>query len=557
MAEGIAIRDVLELPALAGARVVGGANGLDRQVRQVNVMEVPDILDWVTPDELLLTTAYPLRDDPVALASLVPRLAEKGLAGIAIKPTRYIGHIPQDMLDAADRLGFPLLELPPRTSFNEVITEILSSILDRQAARLQRSAAIRDRFMAIVLSGGGLPRIAEALAESVGWPVLIVDPTGHLLARSAKSEAYLGAALPPGTVVAVQDLERADRGIQPASVDIAGRSVPASVQPIRAGSERYGAVIVLAVASAISGDDLEALEYSATVAALRQVQARVVAEADRRFQTVCLEELVTGHITDRGVVLEWAVEFGWDLSSPRAVLVAEVDSAAVADASRREHEGATIRHRLAEAARLSLVRGAIVWERSRDVAALLVAGARGDAAHEAAAADLQAEVARRVPGALVTVGIGRVVDDPLRLRDSFAEARHARAVVRWTHGPGSIGRFEALGLDRLMASTPESERRAFLSTAIGPLLAQDERHGTALVATLERWLADRNGAAAARDLFIHYNTLKNRLDRIEALIGPFLGDPARCLELALAVRLLRLGRGAPPPERDQPTSPRS
>ena len=30
-------------------------------------MEVPDILDWVKPDELLLTTAYPLREDPAAL----------------------------------------------------------------------------------------------------------------------------------------------------------------------------------------------------------------------------------------------------------------------------------------------------------------------------------------------------------------------------------------------------------------------------------------------------------------------------------------------------------
>jgi DNA-binding PucR family transcriptional regulator len=42
---------------------------------------------------------------------------------------------------------------------------------------------------------------------------------------------------------------------------------------------------------------------------------------------------------------------------------------------------------------------------------------------------------------------------------------------------------------------------------------------------------------------VHYNTLKNRLERIEALIGPFIEDTARCLELALAVRLMRLGRG--------------
>ena len=86
--DAIRLADVVRLPILRHAQVVGGALGLDHLVRSVNVMEVPDIIEWVKPDELLLTTAYPLRDDPEALAALIPRLAEKGLAGMAHKPTR-------------------------------------------------------------------------------------------------------------------------------------------------------------------------------------------------------------------------------------------------------------------------------------------------------------------------------------------------------------------------------------------------------------------------------------------------------------------------------------
>jgi len=111
---GVPIAEVLELPILGGARLVGGRAGLDRIVRSVNVMEVPDILDWVKPDELLLTTAYPLREDLAALTELVPHLVDHGLAGMAIKPTRYIGSIPAAMVAEADRLGFPLIELPRR-----------------------------------------------------------------------------------------------------------------------------------------------------------------------------------------------------------------------------------------------------------------------------------------------------------------------------------------------------------------------------------------------------------------------------------------------------------
>src|SRR5438046_4953528 len=61
---GLPVREVLGLPTLAGARVLAGAGGLDRVVQRLNVMEVPDILPWVKPHELLLTTGYPLRHDP-------------------------------------------------------------------------------------------------------------------------------------------------------------------------------------------------------------------------------------------------------------------------------------------------------------------------------------------------------------------------------------------------------------------------------------------------------------------------------------------------------------
>src|SRR4051812_322210 len=182
---GVPVSEVLGLSPMHQARLVAGEAGLGRMVRSVNVMEVPDILDWVKPDELLLTTAYPLREDPAALARPVPRLADLGLAGIAIKPTRYISAIPESMIAAAERVAFPLIELPPPASFNEIIGAVLGVILDRQAVRLRRAADIHDRFTGIVLNGGGLRQIAEALAESIGMPVAIIDTQGGGLAPSA------------------------------------------------------------------------------------------------------------------------------------------------------------------------------------------------------------------------------------------------------------------------------------------------------------------------------------------------------------------------------------
>jgi purine catabolism regulator len=520
MIDSVAVAELLKVPTLARARVVGGHDGLRRPVRGVNVMEVPDILDWVKPDELLLTTAYPLRDDPVALDALIPRLAERGLAGIALKPGRYIKAIPPSMIEAADQHAFPLIELPPEASFNEIINSVLTVILDAQAARLQRSAAIHDRFTTIALSGGGLRQIAEALAELVGRPVAIVDAQDVVQWRTSDLAPAGESGLPGGGSM----------------TEAHGREI---VQPIQVGTERYGAILVADDEAGLGPDRLEAIEYAATVAALRQVQTRAVAEADRRFQAVCLEELITGHVADRSVLMERAAAFAWDLATPRAVLLADVEAVAGRPFSAlagTPEEGA-LRHGLAEAARASLGPGSIVWERSREIGALVSAGPSG---HREIGAALQAEASRRLPGIVVSVGIGRAAVDPLDLHRSFGEARRALSIGRWAHGPGEVTAFDDLGLDRLLVAVPVAEAEAFCADVLGRLEAYDAARGTTLVATLEMFLATRNAALAARRLYLHYNTLKNRLAKIEEIIGPYLEDPDRCLSLALALRMRRL-----------------
>jgi purine catabolism regulator len=543
MDQTLPLREALRLAPLRRARVVAGAAGLDRPVAHVNVMEVPDITGYVKPNQLLLTTAYPLRDERAELAALVPRLARRGLAGLAIKPARYIDAIPETMIESAERLGFPLLELPPETSFEEIITAVLGQLLNAQALRLQRSAAIHDRFTRIVLSGGGLREIVQVLSELIGCPALVADPDGTVLAHSGEALAReLGGALASLLEPAEDRADSAGASLRWARLPLSSGPRSVAIQPVLVDAWRQGAIVVAAEAGSLGEEQLAALEQAATVTALRLVQARAVAESDRRFRVVCLEELVTGQVADRELLRERALAFGWDLSLPRAVLVAELEALG----GRRftqlvgSPEEGRAWHRLAEAAASALGKEAIVWERSAGLAAL-VAPAGGAAARLGEVARrLQVEAGRRLPGAVVGVGIGRLCRDPLELHRGHLEALRALSVGRRARGPGQITLFDDLGLDRLLASCPDDELASFWQVTLGRLAAYDAAHDAGLLDSLEAYLAHQgNVARAARALFVHYNTLRNRLARIEQLVGPFQTDPERCLSLALALHATR------------------
>ena len=81
--------------------------------------------------------------------------------------------------------------------------------------------------------------------------------------------------------------------------------------------------------------------------------------------------------------------------------------------------------------------------------------------------------------------------------------------------------------------------------AVDLLIADDAQRRTALLDTLERYLAERRSVIeSARALYIHPNTLRQRLARIEELTGLKL-DADDLLSLELAIKLARLhGRPA-------------
>jgi purine catabolism regulator len=304
-------------------------------------------------------------------------------------------------------------------------------------------------------------------------------------------------------------------------------------QPIRAGDHEYGEIVALTGGRSLDDDQLVALERASMAIAVRLAQASAVAEAQERFAAISLEELIAGHAGDTSDVTERALSFGWDLGRPRAVLLASVDPPTERDPLQRALRS------IAAAARATLGRDAIVWSRSATIAALVAPATDDPGERRRIAEGLRRELDARVTSATVSIGVGRRVADPADLPRSFREASRAVDVGRWAKGRHVTEVFDELGLDRLLASAPPDDLAEFVEHAIGPLVDHDRANDSDLVRTFEVWLETRNMAEAARRMHVHYNTFKNRLERIETILGPAMTNAARSLECEVAIYIAR------------------
>jgi hypothetical protein len=146
----------------------------------------------------------------------------------------------------------------------------------------------------------------------------------------------------------------------------------------------------------------------------------------------------------------------------------------------------------------------------------------------------------------LAIGISAPAEGVAALSGALHEAQSARrlATIRAAAAPAPVPAVYVVTSDEvashelLLASVPGSVLRSFRDRLLGPLLAYDEGHRAELLPTLREFLACSGSwnACAAR-MYVHVNTVRYRIRRIEELTGRDLSCLDDQVDFFLALRV--------------------
>lgn len=360
--------------------------------------------------------------------------------------------------------------------------------LTSHVAARDRADRVQRELVDAVLAGGGLAPVAATLSTALRATVAIVGADGVFRASHGDESLVVGGGVP-------------------SAID-----VDALMSPIVAGGRRLGAIVVGPSSRLLDDVDRRTIERAGQVVALLALSEEAVAEADHRQRSDLLVDLVTASRQRRGDVEAALRRAGVDPQRLGAVTALAVVGERRAEAARTlaQHLGA----------------GALVGELDG-----LVVAAHGAAFDEVAYRRLRASLATEV--LLVTA-----VTDPVEIARATDDVRSALGAAR------ALGLCDALvPADELVpyAAAVGTDRRAltaFLDAALGAVRRHDAARGSDLLATLRAFV--RNGASptrTARALTFHTNTILQRLEKLDALLGAGWRDDERFFRLSVAVRL--------------------
>ncbi|MCM3213931.1 PucR family transcriptional regulator ligand-binding domain-containing protein [Niallia taxi] len=186
---GITINELLRLPVLKDAKVISGEKGLNRMVRYLDIMEVPDIKGWLREGELLLTTAYAIRHDTKLLSNLVQHLAQADAAALAIKRERYLRDLPEEMLQISNDFNLPIIELPTEIPYIDITNAVMELLIDKQTYLLRRSEELYKKLTTLVLENSGIQTVADNVSGLLKSPIWLLDRKGNTIVSAPQGDS--------------------------------------------------------------------------------------------------------------------------------------------------------------------------------------------------------------------------------------------------------------------------------------------------------------------------------------------------------------------------------
>jgi purine catabolism regulator len=544
--------------ALSAAKLVGGAEGLDRQVEWVRLMETPEIQPRA--GDLMFTTGFPIKDDPAAQIGLVARIADSGGAGLVVRPLPYLRKIPPEMITEADRLKVPLFTIPPDVQFVDLMAPLLERIINAEHWRLKRSIEIHRRFTELVLDGKGVNEICRTLADLLESAVSVEDASFHLLAHAGGStdphrkETILRQGTPqrvlfdPQIQRILREVEARRGPVKVPAFPHLGMSRERLIAPIFAANQVLGYISVLDHPPQNEELAFMAIEQAALVLALSIAKERELSEVEGRVRGEFLEDLLHGTYGDESAAQRRARHVGYPLHGTHIVMLVDIDDFRGFNKARQITEDAIqalkreFLRRVTAVVRAGYQR-ALVQGRSDQVVALLPLGTEGGDHHSRSHAlglQVQQAVAEWKPGFTVSVGFSAPIEAPAGVEGALREVTSIMESLARFKRWAQVVAVPELGLTGLLAAVSDERLVDYSRRHLGPLIEHDSARKGALVATLRAFLETGEQQQAAQLLRVHTNTLRYRLDRIREISGLDLEDPETRLNLSVALRVQAL-----------------
>ncbi|MFJ7727584.1 PucR family transcriptional regulator [Neobacillus sp. NPDC097160] len=559
----LTVKDLFNIKAIDGIKIIAGEKGIDNEISIVNIIENPGAFDWLSPNELLLSTGFIFIENEELQNRIIKELSEINCAGLVVKMKRYFDKLPQNMIDQANKYGLPLIELPFEYTLSRVISIINEKASGRYDLLNRKTLDMHNLFFRITLEGGGIERISSLLSETINNPIIFVDKEWKLLHFTEHIDNKVPLSycfdLIKNRPVFNQDfidsipdhLSEMKKSIKRIYY-LEAMEIKCRILPVAVANYLYGYIVVWQTVKELTEFDYIILEQASTIMALEMIKAKEIEEVKLKIRQDFFDDLLTGKITSSESIQTLSELHGLNTQYKYYCMVLNFESKQLEhyeDLVARKVQLENIARKCVDLVyeHAKLANGEVTsFYRNNHIIILVGQNDNRPAIpiNEAKqyGNDLYRVLTKQINNTTFLIGIGRQYETIHSLHKSFAEANESIRLMQKFDTRGGVSHFEDHSIYHFLDSNiKDMELEDFFMKRLGKIYEHDQLHGTSYITTLENYFQNNlNISETAKAMFLHRNTLIYRIEKIKEILNTDLKNSEELLQIQLALKIFRL-----------------
>lgn len=521
----LTVEEALSIYPLSEAKLIAGSKGKHRIIKSINVMDAPDISDWIKEGEMLLTTAYLIKDNLEDASALLQTLNRRGSAGLGIKLGRFWNAVPEKLIAEAEMLNFPLIELPFQFTFSDQMNGLFRAEHARSTNVLQSIMEKQRKLMRFALRSGRNRSLFESVSEVIEHPLAIISARGGVVYNNSE---YTETQLLEGWPWQKRN-QRFRIGDKP------GFRIPLLQGDECSGYLIYCSIdpLLLPVEESLFVQGAELISFH-----IQSGYEDYFEQAEHREFSGLLRRCLNGGMSC-GELAEAAVKLEVELlSSPFQLVLTDT----IATGEARQSELLRLKEEYIEHPVLLEMKAIHVI-----VDEGLLSLYPGDRHSPEQFRDLINTCLHNLKfdnGYVPRAAVSSCKTKPEGLKEAFAEVKECMGMVQKWGGHGNVVHYRQLELELLLGQLPAEIMEKYINGSLRGLLSREPEYVKEMLHTLEVYLEnDGHVNETAKKLFIHRNTATYRIEKLSELLDVDFKKISDLMRLKLVFMFRRmLGR---------------
>jgi purine catabolism regulator len=519
----LTVKDILQRPLFQKAEAIASEEALNRMVRWVHIMEVPQVGHLLNGNELILNTGIGWHDNEELSLSFLQQLIDNGASGLCVELGTYTKQPLERMKELALRENFPLIFFHEEVRYIDITQYLHAYFIHQHHKLVSVLESLSSQLNQLLLSGKGLKPLLKLLHETTESQVAFF-PSGE--------EAQFVPPMPKAEADIFYE-----KWIYGEIFHLPDIKSKLAHRPILA-LERLFADLLLYAEQELSEFQILALDRFATAIAQEMMRTKYIEEKTRYKQDLWVTDWLNGKHSQQEIRdYMHSIKPTMKLNQ---IIVCIFDFTSSAQAF-KDHEGLLLQ-KLMVARAIFEGEGFYLMPTAihHQIVFILL--------DQLPAAPFQERILRAILRLQKTesnqetvlfsplFGIGKVLSDPTCVKESYETAQETIEIQKDT---GVLAKpfYHELHVNKVILKIKQTGTlESFIEEYIGSLLSYDREKNGQLLKTLKIYLAlSGSKQETAKELFIVRQTLYHRLDKISALLGDDYMQPHKRFAIELAL----------------------